>query len=103
MPVRLLTLKSWLILAAVVVAAVLLLSWCADQARIKKMRGEATVGQATGKALDTVATETPAIRQKQEEKQREVDNIPGAGDRLPDGFARDLERVRRGTGERRNP
>jgi outer membrane murein-binding lipoprotein Lpp len=103
MPVRLLTLKSWLILAVVVVAAVLLLSWCADQARIKKMRAEATVGQATGKALDRVATETPAIRQEQQEKQREVDDIPGADDRLPDGFARDLERVRRGTGERRNP
>lgn len=103
MPVRLLTLKSGLILAAVVVAAVLLLSWCADRARLKTMRAEATVGQATGKALDTVATKTPVIRQEQEEKQREVDNIPGADDRLPDGFARDLERVRRGTGERRNP
>lgn len=98
-----LTLRAYLYLAAVVVTAILLLSWCADQARIKKMRGEATVGQATGKALDTVATETPVIRQDQEEKQREVDNIPGADDRLPDGFARDLERVRRGTGERRNP
>lgn len=103
MPVRLLTLKSWLILAAVVVAAVLLLSWCADRARLKTMRAEATVGQVTGKALDTVATKTPVIRQEQEEKQREVDNIPGADDRLPDGFARDLERVRRGAGERRNP
>jgi len=101
--VKTLTLRAYLYLAVVVVTAVLLLSWCADQARIKKMRGEATVGQATGEALDTVATETPAIRQDQEEKQREVDNIPGADDRLPDGFARDLERVRRGTGERRNP
>jgi len=101
--VKTLTLRAYLYLAAVVVTAILLLSWCADQARIKKMRGEATVGQATGKALDTVATETPVIRQDQEEKQREVDNIPGADDRLPDGFARDLERVRRGTGERRNP
>lgn len=103
MPARLLTLKSWLILASVAVVVILLVSWCSDQARLKKMRAEATVGQATGKALDTVATETPVIRQEQEEKQREVDNIPGADDRLPDGFARDLERVRRGAGERRNP
>jgi hypothetical protein len=96
MPVRLLTLRSWLILAAVVMAAVLLLSWCADRARLKTMRGEATVGAATGKALDVVATETPVIRQQQAEKQREVDNIPGADARLPDGFAERLERVRRG-------
>jgi outer membrane murein-binding lipoprotein Lpp len=100
---RLLTLKSWLILAAVVVAAVLLLSWCADQARIKKMRAEATVGQATGKALDRVATETPAIRQEQQEKQREVEKLNGAGLRLPDNFGRDLERVRRQRGESDDP
>jgi len=103
MPVRLLTLKSWLILAVVVVAAVLLLSWCADQVRIKKMRAEATVGQATGKALDAVATETPVIRQEQQEKQREVEKIEGADQRLPAGFGTDLERVRRGTGAGNDP
>ena len=36
---RLLTLKSWLILAAVVVVAVLVLSWCSDRARIKEKLG----------------------------------------------------------------
>lgn len=100
---KILTLRAWLVLAVVVVAAILLLSWCADQDRLKKARAEATVGQATGKALDTVATKTPVIRQEQEEKQREVDNISGADDRLPDGFARELERVRRGSSQPRNP
>ncbi len=53
---------------------------------------------ATGKALDRVATETPVIRQDQAEKQREVDQIQGADTPLPDGFASQLERVRRGNG-----
>lgn len=93
---KILTLRAWLVLAVVVVAAVLLLSWCADQDRLKKARAEATVGQATGKALDTVADQTPVIRQEQAEKQREVEKIEGADQRLPAGFGADLERVRRG-------
>ena len=103
MPVRLLTLRSWLILAAVVVVVVLLLSWCADRARLKTMRGEATVAAATGKALDTVAEQTPVIRQQQAEKQREVEKIEGADQRLPDNFGRNLERVRRGNGSGDDP
>jgi hypothetical protein len=51
---------------------------------------------ATGKALDRVATETPVIRQEQAEKQNEAEKIKGADTRLPDGFGRSLERVRRG-------
>ncbi len=103
MPVRLLTLRSWLILAAVVVVVVLLVSWCADRARLKTMRGEATVAAATGKALDTVAEQTPVIRQEQAEKQREVEKIEGADQRLPDNFGRNLERVRRGNGSGNDP
>ena len=103
MPVRLLTLRSWLILAAVVVVVVLLVSWCADRARLKTMRGEATVAAATGKALDTVAEQTPVIRQEQAEKQREVEKIEGADQRLPDNFGRNLERVRRGNGSGDDP
>jgi hypothetical protein len=101
--VKTLTLRAYLYLAAIVVVAVLLLSWCADRARLTAARREAPIAAATGKALDKVAEQTPVIRQEQEEKQREVDNIPGADDRLPDGFARDLERVRRGTSKRRDP
>ncbi len=91
-----LTLRAWLVLGVVVLALLLTMSWCADRTRLKKMRAEATVGQATGKALDRVATETPVIRQEQQEKQREVEKIEGADQRLPDGFGADLERVRRG-------
>lgn len=90
-------------LIAMLVIILLALSWCSERDRHKRARAEATVGVATGKALDTVASETPVIRQDQEEKQRAVDEIPGADQRLPDGFGADLERVRRGSGERRNP
>ena len=98
-----LTLRAGIALGVIVLVVLLTLSWCADRARLKEMRGEATVGEATGKALDRVATETPVIRQQQAEKQREVEKIAGADQRLPAGFGADLERVRRGTGERRNP
>ena len=103
MPARLLTLKSWLILAAVVVVVVLVLSWCSDRARIKEMRAQATVAAATGEALDDVVTETAVIRQEQVEKQDEVKKLNGAGLRLPDNFGRDLERVRRQRGEGDDP
>ena len=53
---------------------------------------------ATGKALERVASETPVIRQEHAEKQREVDQIEGSDTRLPDGYGKSLERVRRGNG-----
>jgi hypothetical protein len=59
-------------------------------------RNEAKVAGSVGKQLDRVAAETPAIRQEQEDKQRAVDEIEGADQRLPDGFSAELERVRRG-------
>lgn len=59
-------------------------------------RNEAKVAGSVGKQLDRVAAETPIIRQEQEEKQRAVDEIEGADQRLPDGFSAELERVRRG-------
>jgi len=101
--VKTLTLRAWIALGVIVLVVLLNLSWCADRARLKTMRGEATVGEATGKALDRVATETPAIRQEQQEKQREVEKLNGAGMRLPDNFGRDLERVRRQSGESDDP
>ena len=82
---------------------VLVLSWCADQARIKQMRSQATVAAATGEALDDVVTETAVIRQEQVEKQDEVKKLNGAGLRLPDNFGRDLERVRRQRSEGDDP
>lgn len=89
----------WAMLAgavALLIIAVLTLSYCSEKDRLAKARRENTVATATGKALDTVAAETPVIRQDQEEKQRAVDEIQGADDRLPDGFGQSLERVRRG-------
>jgi len=59
-------------------------------------RNEAKVAGSVGKQLDRIAAETPVIRQEQEEKQRAVDEIEGADQRLPDGFSAELERVRRG-------
>ena len=91
-----LTLRAWIALGVIVLALLLTMSWCADRARLKTMRGEATVAAATGKALDTVAEQTPVIRQEQAEKQREVEKIEGADQRLPASFGRNLERVRRG-------
>jgi hypothetical protein len=100
---RFLNLRGYLILAAVVVALILAMSWCSDRARLKTMKAEARQGEVVGTALDNVAEQTPVIRQEQAEKQREVDSIQGADTRLPDGFAGELERVRRGAREHRNP
>jgi hypothetical protein len=91
---------------AIIVAlglVILTMSYCSERDRAKRSRAEATVAVATGKALDKVASETPVIRQDQEEKQREVENLSGADQRLPDGFGADLERVRRGTGKPDHP
>ncbi len=90
--------RRWVVGGAAVVALifiVLTLSWCSERHRVDR-----NVSVATGKALDQVAAETPIIRQDQQEKQREVDEIQGADDRLPDGFGADLERVRRGNHSR---
>ena len=65
-------------------------------------RGRIRTEAATGKALDTVTRETETIRTDEKEKADAVSQIPGASDRLPDNFGRDLECVRRG-GERCNP
>ena len=98
-----LTLRAWIALGVIVLAILLTVSWCADRARLKTMRGEATVAAATGEALDTVVTETAVIRQEQVEKQDEVKKLNGAGMRLPDNFGRDLERVRRQRSESDDP
>lgn len=94
--------RRWVILGCVVAAlcfAFAVLTMCKQRDTSKAREQTAT---ATTEALDKVATETPVIRQEQQEKQREVDSIPGADERLPDGFGAELERVRRGE-QRRNP
>lgn len=73
------------------------LAWCVGRGG----RDDARIAAATGKALDKVAEQTPVIRQEQAEKQREVDQIEGSDTRLPDGYGKSLERVRRGGGHPR--
>ena len=86
-------------IGAVVVTLIfvgLTLAYCVERGNAHRAKSEASIARATGKALDRVAAETPVIRQEQAEKQRAVDEIEGANKRLPDGFAAELERVRRG-------
>lgn len=61
---------------------------------VQSQKRDAVVAKTTGKALDRVAEQTPVIRQGQKEKENEVSAIEGSDARLPDGFARDLQRVR---------
>jgi ABC-type transport system involved in cytochrome bd biosynthesis fused ATPase/permease subunit len=99
-PFRTFTRLAWAIsLVALLLLILFVMSWCSERARGKQARAEATVAAVTGNALDKVASETPVIRQDQEEKQRAVDELQGADQRLPDGFGADLERVRRGAGK----
>lgn len=87
------------VVIVLVAVIVLTLSYCSERRRVAEMRSERNIAVATGEALDKVAAETPVIRQEQQEKERAVDEIEGADQRLPDGFGAELERVRRG-GER---
>jgi len=94
--------RRWVTLAVIVVILIFVgvtLAWCAGRGG----RDDARVAAATGKALDKVAEQTPVIRQEQEEKQREVEAIEGSDTRLPDGYGKSLERVRRGGGNPRQP
>lgn len=57
-------------------------------------RQQVQITRATSKALDKVASQTPAIRQDQKEREHEVERIEGANAPLPDGFGAELERIR---------
>ena len=93
---KLFPLRTWLMIGLVLVVVMAVLAYCSQRDRIAGQKRDIAVAKTTGKALDQVAKETPAIRQDQKEKQDEVEAIPGADVALPDGFGRDLERVRRG-------
>jgi len=94
--------RRWIVLGLCVAALCLLFALLTMCNGRNADRGRIQTEAATGRALDNVAHETPIIRQEQQEKQSEVDRIEGADERLPDGFASELERVRRGE-QRRNP
>lgn len=69
---------------------------CVQRDRISGQKRDIQVAKTTGKALDKVTTKTETIRTDQKAKEDEVAKIEGSDQRLPDGFGRDLERVRRG-------
>lgn len=87
--------RKWLVLGVVIVVLCFAMA-ILTMINKPSARNEAKVAGSVGKQLDRVAAETPVIRQEQEEKQRAVDEIEGADQRLPDGFSAELERVRRG-------
>lgn len=88
-PVR--TLVQVAIFACVVIVCVSFLAWCEA---VKTQKRDLVVARETGKALESVARQEPVIRQDQKEKQDAAREIPGSDTRLPDGYGRDLERVR---------
>lgn len=97
---RAIPLRAWL--AVGVLAAVLTLygAYKYQQHRADRAEADLAPAIAIGEALDTVAVQTPIIRQDQKERQDAVDQIQGSDDRLPDGYGSDLQRVRDG---RANP
>jgi len=98
---RLFPLKVWIGIGVVALILALYGAYRFQEARANRAVAEARQATVTVDALDKVATETEAVRQDQQEKQREVDEIPGSSDRLPDGYGDALERVRRGNSDSR--
>lgn len=91
---RLFPLKVWAGLGVIVVALSLFAAYQYQKSRADRAEARVVDAVAVSNALETVATETPLIRQDQKEREHEVEQIPGADQRLPDGFGRDLQRVR---------
>lgn len=93
-------LKWWLAIGAVSLVVILYAGYRYQSARADRAVAESRQAKATTEALDKVATQTPVIRAEQAEKERAVDAIQGSDTRLPDGYGRELERVRRGERDR---
>lgn len=92
----------WQVKAAAAIGAAFLALWLAysfQKARADRAVAEVRQSRVVTQELDRVAAETPLIRSEQEEKERHVDQIQGADQRLPDGFGRDLQRVRERRGD----
>ena len=89
--------RTTLIIALVAILCFVMagVTMCVQRDRIAGQKRDIQVARDTGKALDTVTTKTETIRIEQKAKEDEVTKIEGADQRLPDGFGRDLERVRR--------
>lgn len=80
----------------VVIFLLALLGWRAGCAAAQRAEREANQAQVVGDQLDKTSTKSEAVRQEQQEQEREVDKIEGADQPLPPGFGAELERVRRG-------
>lgn len=95
-------LRAYVTIGAIITVACLLFSVLTMCQGSKTQHAKLQTENATGRALDKVTTQTQAINADAKDKQNEVDKIPGANDRLPDGYGSRLECVRRGS-ECRNP
>lgn len=89
-------LKYWIGLGVLVLIASLYGAWKWEKARADRYVSEARQATVTSDALDKVATKTDQIRVETKEKEAQVDQIEGSDTRLPDGYGRQLECVRRG-------
>lgn len=88
------SLRSSLTTGAIIVIACLLFAVLTMCQGSKTQRAKLQTENATGKALDRVTTKTETINADTKAKQDEADEIPGANDRLPDGYGPALQRVR---------
>ena len=87
----------WQVKAGAVTLVAFALLWTAysyQKARADRAVAEARQERVTSRALDTVAEQTQSIRSQQQETERAVDEIQGSDQRLPDGYGRDLQRLR---------
>ncbi len=90
-----LTPRGWIAIGLIALILLGVGAYAYQKARADRAEAQLAPAKASTKALDKVATETPQIRQDQQEKQREVDQIQGSDQRLPDGYGASLERLRR--------
>lgn len=88
--------KVWLGIGVVAVILALWGAYSFQKARADRAVTEARQATVTSDALDKVATKTDQIRAETQEKEAQVDQIEGSEARLPDGYGRHLECVRRG-------
>lgn len=95
------TFRAYVTIGAIIVIACLLFAVLTMCQGSKTQRAKLQTENATGKALDRVTAKTETINADTKAKQDEADKIPGANDRLPDGYGSALQRVR--DGKRNNP
>lgn len=91
---RIFPIKVWIGIGVVALILALYGAYRFQEARANRAVSEARQATVTSDALGTVATETAAENVETKEKQRAVDEIQGSDTLLPDGYGRELERLR---------